>query len=88
VGVNIFREVIGSEIIPKGLGHIEVFARTTKRKRKEFCQKAFLVGDGPGDMKLACQAEIYAIGLTKTVSESVLREAGAQEIIHSFSELI
>lgn len=86
--IDFFAVIMGSEVIPKGLEHIDVFARAAGTAKDDFCAKAFLVGDGPGDMKLAKNAGIYAIGLTNTVLAEDLVKAGANEIISNLRELI
>lgn len=83
-----FKQFIGAGVIPKGLGHIEVFARVMNIRREEFCRSAFLVSDGPEDMKLGLKARIYTIGLTTTVSEEAMHQAGAREIIPSIADLL
>jgi len=86
--IYFFSVVMGSEAIPKGLWHLDVFVRAMGETKNNFCAKAFLVGDGPADMELARMAGIYAIGLTGTVPAEDLIKAGANEIISNLRELI
>ncbi len=76
-----FDLIIGSTEIPKGIEHIKIFANRCGLPLEEFAKKAFLIGDGPPDMRIAKEAGIYAIGVTHTVEAGLLIQAGADEVI-------
>jgi len=79
--------LLGSDRILKGEAHIDFFADHFAIARPEFCRRAAFVGDGTADMEIARRNEIFAIGITNSLEENELRQAGAQAVIGSFSEL-
>ena len=84
-----FVRAIGADELPKGPEHFHVFADCLGVTVPELCVNAFMVGDGPSDMRLARQMRVgYAIGVTNTVSGNSLRQAGADETISDIRELI
>lgn len=92
---NIFREhdlpyddCLGSDSHPKGDKHISLMARYYNCSLSDFCKHAVYVGDGPTDMEIAKRNNIFAIGITNTVSAEKLTRAGAKEIITRFEEIL
>ena len=83
-----FWDVMGTGVIPKGLGHLEVFAHMMRVDLETFCSRACMVGDGLGDMKLAKEAGMYAVGLPILFSREDLLAAGADEVIGSVSGIL
>ena len=84
--LGFFELVLGREI-PKA-GHIPLFACHLRVTLEEFSSKAVYIGDEPKDMFLAKRFGLYAIGVTNTVSERILKEAGADEVVENFEELM
>ncbi len=82
-----FELIMGSDEIPKGIEHIKIFATRCNLPLEEFAQKAFLVGDGPTDMRIAKEARIYAIGVDTTVEAKLLIGAGADRVIKNIKDL-
>lgn len=80
--------IMGSDVTPKGDHHIELFAEFCGVSLEEFCGKALYVGDGPADMQLASRNHIFAVGITNTSSVEQLRNAGANELIASFDQVL
>ncbi|MEW6408299.1 MAG: HAD hydrolase-like protein [Patescibacteria group bacterium] len=73
--------------IKKGIGHLMYFAGNLGLTPYDFFARAFFVSDGPPDMRLALKYGILPIGIATSVSADMLREAGAQFVISSLSEL-
>lgn len=80
--------IIGSDNIPKGNGHIEYFAKSLGISMRNFCSRAIYFGDGPRDMEIARQNNIFAVGITTTVSKTKLKQAGANTVIHGIKEFL
>ena len=87
VGTLEFFELVLDRKIPKAK-HILLFAEHLGISLEEFSCKAVCIGDEPGDMLLAKRFGLYPVGITNTVSDKILREAGARKVIGSFEELI
>jgi len=83
-----FTMFLGSDDIPKGVAHIGIFSEMIDVSFQNFASQGCFIGDGPGDMQLACSANMLAIGLTRTVSEDALKQAGANIVISSLNNLI
>jgi len=81
--LSYFKLIMGSDRIPKGVEHIEIFAETCNLPLEEFARRAFYLGDGPTDMKIAKRCGIYAYGIQNTVDAKTLIKAGADEIIET-----
>lgn len=73
--------LIGFDIYKKGLKHIEMLAEREGLSLKQLASQAVYFGDGPGDMRLAKDAGIFAIGVAQTVNPELLKEAGADMVI-------
>lgn len=83
-----FSAVLGSsDTIKKGIAHFMYFAGIMGKKPEEFFNRAFFVSDGLPDIYLALEFGIFPIGITTSVPEEKLREAGALVVIKSLSEL-
>ena len=83
-----FTMVLGSEIVLKSIAHIISFAEAIGISSNDFASQGCIVGDGSGDMKLACKANMLAVGITRTVNTDALRQAGADVVVGSLSELV
>lgn len=83
--LNFFEKVSGRELSKEE--DINLFAEYLGIKRSEFCQKAFLIGDGIEDMLLARRLGIYGIGITNTFNAELLMEFGAKKVVTNFEEL-
>jgi len=55
---------------------------------EQFAQQSVYFGDGPGDMRLAKEAGIFAIGVAQTVSPDLLKEAGADLVIEKIGDAL
>lgn len=82
-----FTLVMGAEKIPKGPEHYNEFAAYCQENIQDFTAKAFLISDGPNDMALAKNANMFAVGITNTIGAEKLKAAGANLIIKNFKEL-
>jgi len=76
-----FDLIMGSSEISKGIEHIKIFADFCNIPLEKFAKKAFLIGDGPPDMRIAKEAGIYAIGVSTTVDAKMLLQADANEVV-------
>jgi phosphoglycolate phosphatase-like HAD superfamily hydrolase len=81
-----FSLVYGSSEIEKGPEHIDDFARYAYLSREDFARRAFFLGDGPGDMKLAKICRMKAIGVAHTFEPAYLLEAGADLVLGKIRE--
>jgi len=88
---DFFSGVLGSDQVPKGPRHIELFAKETGVSLSEFVSAGCLVGDGPHDMQIAKETGLVAIALVRNkrnrVIEQRMKESGADYIIHSLDDL-
>ena len=80
--------LIGFDIYKKGLKHIEMLAEKEGMSLKQFAFKSVYFGDGPGDMRLAKSAGIFAIGVAQTVNPQLLKEAGADLVIGTIGDAL
>lgn len=78
---------LGSDRIPKGDGHIEIFADRFGQEPGVFCKQAAFVGDGTTDMRISVRNGIFGIGITNTIGAEELLEAGARKIISDIRDL-
>jgi len=89
--LGIFVEVdyiLGFDIFKKGPKHLEMLAEKEGMSLEEFSNQAIYFGDGPGDMKLAKDCGLYAIGVAQTVSADRLKAAGADMVIQKISDAL
>ncbi|MPN57510.1 hypothetical protein SDC9_205204 [bioreactor metagenome] len=56
--------------------------------RKEFSLQSVYFGDGPGDMRLAKNAGLFAIGVAQTVDQETLKEAGADMVLAKIGDAL
>jgi phosphoglycolate phosphatase len=80
--------LIGFDIYKKGLKHIEMLAEKEGLSLKQFALQSVYFGDGPGDMRLAKSAGIFAIGVAQTVNPELLKEAGADLVIAKIGDAL
>jgi len=80
--------ILGFDEIPKGVKHIEKFVQRSRLDYQGFCSQAVYIGDGPKDMIIAKRNNIFAIGITNTVSEAVLIVAGADVVVKNIKEVL
>lgn len=80
--------IMGSDIIKKSSKHIEIFAESVSVSLQEFASNAVYIGDGAGDMKIAKECGILAVGILTCpgVEEINLFEAGADVVIKDISQ--
>jgi HAD superfamily hydrolase (TIGR01549 family) len=83
-----FETVITSDQTPKSKKHMEELAKYAGVNLMEFSKHAFFVGDTKKDMDIAKECDIYAIGITNTISAEKLKTFGANAIIKNLSELL
>lgn len=80
--------LIGFDIYKKGLKHIEMLAAKGGLSLEQFASQSVYFGDGPGDMRLAKNAGIFAIGVAQTVNPELLKEAGADLVIAKIGDAL
>ncbi|HWR26090.1 MAG TPA: HAD family phosphatase [Methanosarcina sp.] len=80
--------LIGFDIYKKGLKHIEMLAEKEGLSLKQFASQSVYFGDGPGDMRLAKEAGIFAIGVAQTVNPELLKEAGADLVLTEIGDAL
>jgi phosphoglycolate phosphatase len=80
--------LIGFDIYKKGLKHIEMLAEKVGLPLDQFATQSVYFGDGPGDMRLAKNAGIFAIGVAQTVNPELLKEAGADLVIEKIGDAL
>jgi len=83
-----FDLIMGSDEILKGVEHIKIFADWCELPIEKFAKRAFLLGDGPSDMRIARESGVYAIGIANTVDAEILIKAGADDIVKNLKDLI
>lgn len=82
-----FSLVLGDEEnVQKGPAHLQRFQGHSGDP--DFGQKALYLGDGTADMNFARDFEITAVGITNTVPDQKLMEAGARYIIGNLAEFV
>ena len=80
--------LLGFDIYKKGPKHIEMLAEKEGLSLKQFALQSVYFGDGPGDMRLAKNAGIFAIGVAQTVNPELLKEAGADLVIAKIGDAL
>ena len=80
--------LIGFDIYKKGLKHIEMLAEKVGLSLEKFASQSVYFGDGPGDMRLAKSAGIFAIGVAQTVDAELLTDAGADLVIEKIGDAL
>jgi phosphoglycolate phosphatase len=80
--------LIGFDIYKKGLKHIQMLGEKVGLSLEQFAKQSVYFGDGPGDMRLAKEAGIFAIGVAQTVSPGLLKEAGADLVIEKIGDAL
>jgi phosphoglycolate phosphatase len=80
--------LIGFDIYKKGLKHIEMLAEKAGLPLEKFALQSVYFGDGPGDMRLAKEAGIFAIGVAQTVDAELLKKAGADLVIEKIGDAL
>ena len=80
--------LFGFDIYKKGLKHIQMLAEKVGLSLKQFALQSVYFGDGPGDMRLAKEAGIFAIGVAQTVNPELLKEAGADMVIAKIGDAL
>ena len=80
--------VLGFDIYKKGPKHIEMLADKEGMTLAEFSEHAIYFGDGPGDMRIAKECGLFAVGVAQTVSPEKLTEAGADLVIEHIGEAL
>jgi phosphoglycolate phosphatase len=80
--------ILGFDIFKKGPKHIEMLAEKEGLTLRDFSGQAVYFGDGPGDMRIAKECGLFAIGVAQTVSAQSLREAGADMVLEKIGEAL
>ncbi|WP_048128175.1 HAD family hydrolase [Methanosarcina sp. WH1] len=80
--------LLGFDIYKKGPKHIEMLAEKEGLSLKQFALQSVYFGDGPGDMQLAKNAGLFAIGVAQTVDPELLKEAGADLVIAKIGDAL
>lgn len=78
----------GSSEIPKSEKHLNDFVEAAGVTREEFSAQGFFVGDGPHDMHLGKAFGLRTVGLPQTFGEATIKDAGAEVMIESLTELL
>ena len=82
-----FSVVYGSSEVEKGPEHISSFAKFSEVSMEDFAKRSFLLGDGPGDMKLAKSCQMKAVGVAHTFDRDYLFKAGADVVFDRVGEI-
>ncbi len=84
----LYSMVMGSDEIKKSSEHIRIFAESVSLSMQEFCKNGVYIGDGPGDMKIARECDLLAIGILTCpgICERDMIVAGADFVINDISE--
>lgn len=80
--------LLGFDIYKKGPKHIEMLAEKEGLSLKQFALQSVYFGDGPGDMRLAKNAGLLAIGVAQTVDPEILKEAGADLVLAKIGDAL
>jgi phosphoglycolate phosphatase len=89
--LGIFCEVdyiIGFDIFKKGPKHVMMLAEREGLGLETFARDAVYFGDGPGDMRIAKECWLYAIGVAQTVPGEKLQQAGADLVLEKIREAL
>ena len=74
--------------LEKGIGHIKHFAEHLNITVEKFTRDGAIVGDGIHDIEIGREMGLVSIGVTTTVEQKVLFEAGADYVVMSTSDII
>ena len=80
--------LLGFDIYKKGPKHIEMLAEKEGLSLNQFALQSVYFGDGPGDMRLAKNAGLFAIGVAHTVNPELLTEAGADLVLAKIGDVL
>lgn len=80
--------LLGFDTYKKSRKHMEMLAENENMSLEEFAKQSIYLGDGPGDMQIATDAGLYAIGVAQTVSSELLKEAGADVVIYKIGDAL
>jgi phosphoglycolate phosphatase len=89
--LGIFPQVdylLGFDIYKKGPKHIMMLAEKEGLTLDQFARQAVYFGDGPGDMLIAKECWLYAIGVAQTVGADKLQTAGADRVIERIGQAL
>lgn len=73
--------ILGFDVYKKSPKHLAMLAEKEGMTMEEFSRCAIYFGDGPGDMRIAKECGLFAIGVAQTVSAEELKEAGADLVL-------
>jgi len=85
---NYFTLILGAENIQK-TEHIPYFASLVGLPLEEFSRKSLFFGDMISDIIIGQRYGIYTVGVNYSIKmQSLLKNAGAKEVISNFEEVI
>jgi phosphoglycolate phosphatase len=80
--------LLGFDTYKKSKKHMEILAENENMSLEEFAKQSIYFGDGPGDMQIAKDAGLYAIGVAQTVSSELLKDAGADLVLDKIGDAL
>ena len=80
--------LLGFDTYKKSRKHMEMLAENENMSLEEFSKQSIYFGDGPGDMQIAKDAGLYAIGVAQTVNPELLKDAGADLVLDKIGDAL
>jgi phosphoglycolate phosphatase len=80
--------LLGFDTYKKSKKHMEILAENENMSLEEFAKQSIYFGDGPGDMQIAKDAGLYAIGVAQTVSSELLMDSGADLVLDKIGDAL
>ncbi len=80
--------LLGFDTYKKSRKHMEMLAENENMSLEEFAKQSIYFGDGPGDMQIAKDAGLYAIGVAQTVNPELLKDAGADLVLDKIGDAL
>jgi phosphoglycolate phosphatase len=80
--------LLGFDTYKKSRKHMEMLAENENMSLEEFAKQSIYFGDGPGDMRIAKDSGLFAIGIAQTVSPELLKDAGADLVLEKIGDAL
>ncbi len=80
--------LLGFDTYKKSKKHMEMLAENENVSLEDFAGQAIYFGDGPGDMRIAKNSGLYAIGVAQTINTELLKDAGADLVLEKIGDAL
>ena len=86
---NIYYDLIlGSDKVEKSNKHIQKMADFLNIDRSKFSKRSIYLGDGPMDIKIAKEFNIFMVAITNTLDRTSLKNLKPDKIINDIGEVL